>query len=41
MRYEKGMYHGVTWLEAFIHFRIVEPLQGLFGTRKVAETQQA
>jgi hypothetical protein len=40
MRYEQGLYHGITWLEAFIRFRIVEPLQGLFGSKKVTETQQ-
>jgi hypothetical protein len=41
MRYDQGMCHGVTWLEAFIRFRIAEPLEGLFGFKKATETQQA
>ena len=41
MRYDKDMYRGVTWLEAFIRFEILDCLQGLFETKKVTETQQA
>ncbi len=39
MRYDQGMYHGATWLEAFICFRIVEPLQGQFGSKKATRSQ--
>ena len=41
MKYDQGMYHGVTWLEAFIRFRIGESLQRLFRSKKTTETQQA
>ena len=38
IRYDEDMYRGVTWLEAFIRFEIVERLQGLSETKKVTET---
>ena len=41
MRYDQGMYHGVTWLEAFIRFEIAERLQRGFGSKKAAQPQQA
>jgi hypothetical protein len=41
MRYDQGMYHGVTWLEAFIRFEIMERLQHRFGSKKAAQSHQA
>lgn len=41
MRYDQGMYHGVTWLEAFIRFEIVERLQRWFGVKSATRPQQA
>jgi len=41
MRYNRGLYHGVTWLEAFIRFEIAERLQRGFGSKKAAQPQQA
>jgi hypothetical protein len=41
MRYDLGMYHGVTWLEALIRFEIVERLQRRFGSKKAAHPRQA
>jgi len=36
MRYDQGMYHGVTCLEAFIRFEVVERRQRRFGSKKAA-----
>jgi len=41
MKYDQGMYHGGTWLEAFVRFRIADSLQRLFKSKKTTETQQA
>jgi hypothetical protein len=41
MRYDQGRCHGVTWLEAFIRFEIVERLQRRFSSKKAAHPQQA
>lgn len=32
MRYDQGMYRGVTWFEAWLRFEIVEHLQRWFGS---------
>ena len=40
-RYDQDMYHGVTWLEAFIRFEIKERLQRRCGSKKAAQPQQA
>ena len=41
MRYDQGMHYGVTRLEVFIRFEIVERLQRRFGSKKAAQPQQA
>ena len=41
MRYDEGMYKGVTWFEAWLRFEIVERLQRRFGSKKAVERQQA
>jgi hypothetical protein len=40
-RYDQGMYHGVTWLEAFICFEVIERLPRRFGSKKDKPQQQA
>jgi len=32
MRYDQGMYKGVTWFEAWLRFEILERLQRRFGS---------
>ena len=41
MRYDQGMYKGVTWFEAWLRCELKEPMQRGFGSKKAAQPQQA